>query len=79
MAEKLTAQQKRWQRQDDAHVLATAQEIQNDPKRHAAAKKEAASIAKEHEKRTQAMKQVADKSKSTTKTQSNTKVPGKKK
>lgn len=58
---KLTANDKKWMAQDDARTLAQAEAIKADPKRVAAAKKEAANMVKEQEQRTKALKTVANK------------------
>jgi hypothetical protein len=42
---KMTAEEKRWRAQDDAHALAAAEEILADKNRLAAAKKEAQKMA----------------------------------
>lgn len=82
MATKLTAEQQKWQAQDDAHILAQAESIKSDPKRITAAKKEAANMVKEQEQRAQAMKKVAGNATKTTvktSTKTQTKTPTKKK
>jgi len=88
------AQEKEWRAQDDAHMLAAAQEIKNDPTRLKNAQAAAGKMASEQEKRTKALKTVAGRQttvktgrtnsktqnkSNTPKTQSNTKIPGKKK
>jgi hypothetical protein len=61
MAPIMSAENKRWQRQDDARTLAMAQEIMSNKARHNGAVKEAKVMAREDEKRAKAMKQVASK------------------
>ena len=56
---KLTAEQKRWQAEDDARVLASAQRIAEDPARLRMAKKEAARMASETAKSAQRLVKVA--------------------
>ena len=88
----MTQQEKEWRAQDDAHVLAAAQEIKNDPSRLKNAQTAASKMLAEQEKRTNALKSVAGKTTqtkqssgskqakpATPKTTSNTKTPGKKK
>jgi len=58
---KLTLQDLKWQREDDARTLARAQEIIADKKRHSGAVKEAKNMVKTEEKRAMAMKKVAAK------------------
>ena len=56
---KLTPEQKRWQAEDDARVLASAQRIAEDPARLRMAKKEAARMASETAKSAQRLVKVA--------------------
>lgn len=63
MAPRLTAQDKQWQREDDARTLARAAEIKSSPVRLKGAVKEAKVIAKRSEDELKAMKQVAKRSK----------------
>jgi hypothetical protein len=59
MARALTAQDRKWQAEEDARSLAAANEIKKDKKRMTAAKKEAKTMAKEADTKAKAMKQVA--------------------
>ena len=56
----MTREEKRWQAEGDAHTLARAQEIQADKGRMGAAKKVAGQQAKELQKQTRAMQNVAN-------------------
>lgn len=58
-ASKLSAQEKKWQAQDDARTLATAEAIKNDAARMRAAKREAKKMAEEQEQQAMAMKTIA--------------------
>jgi len=71
----LTAQDKRWQREDDARTLVRAEEIKSSPVRMRAAVKEAKVIAKRTEKEAIAMKTVANKSGSKPIMRSNNQTP----
>ena len=55
---KLTAQDKQWERESDARTLAEAETIRTTPGRLSGAKKEAKVMAKQDEKRANAMKKV---------------------
>ncbi len=57
----MTTDEKRWQAEGDAHTLARAQEVQGDKSRMSAARKVAATQAKELQKQTTAMQNVARK------------------
>jgi len=59
MAPKMTAEQKRWQAEQDAHTLAEAQRIAEDRGRLGAAKKEARKMASDAAKRAQSLVKVA--------------------
>lgn len=61
MAKSVLAQQKDWQKEDDARVLAEAKQIQADPNRLKGAQEAAKRMADETEKRAKAMRQVAGK------------------
>lgn len=58
---RMTKEEKHWQAEGDAHTLARAQEVQGDPKRMSAAKRIAVEQAKELQKQTRAMQNVARK------------------
>jgi hypothetical protein len=58
-APKLSAQEKKWQAQDDARTLAMAEAIKNDTARMRAAKREAKKMAEEQEQQAMAMKTIA--------------------
>lgn len=58
---KLTAQEKKWQAESDARTLAESQVIMKDPKRLAAAAREAGTMAAKQEKDAKAMAKVAAK------------------
>ena len=80
MAPRLSAQDKKWQRESDAHTLAQAEEIKLSPSRMKGAVKEAKVMAKRTEIQVKAMKKVAGKAKSVTRrskpvTQTNKKTP----
>lgn len=64
---RMTAEDKRWQREDDARTLARAEEIIADRMRHTGAVSEAKKMVKAEEKRAAAMKKVARKKKKVTK------------
>jgi hypothetical protein len=53
----------KWQAQEDAHALARAVEIQSDRKRFGAAKKEAATMAKESQTKAQNLMNIAKRGK----------------
>ena len=57
----MTQQEKEWRAQDDAHVLAAAQEIKSDPSRLKNAQTAANKMVAEQEKRTNALKSIAGK------------------
>lgn len=57
---KLTAEERKWQAQDDAYTLARAEEIKASAGRQRAAKTAAKAMLKEEQKRTQALAKVAD-------------------
>lgn len=59
MTRALDAQDKKWQRENDAHTLAEAEAIKADKGRLSGAKKEAKIMVKETTKRQLAMKKVA--------------------
>jgi hypothetical protein len=59
VAQVVNAEEKRWRAQDDAHTLAQARVIQQDPERLAAAKAEAQRMAEEQLKQAAAMATVA--------------------
>lgn len=75
MAPRLSAQDKQWQREDDARTLARAEEIRLSPVRLKGAVKEAKVIAKRTEKQTLVMKAVANKSGLKTVVRSNKQTP----
>ena len=52
------AEEKKWQAQMDARTLADGQVITDDPKRLAAASKEAGAIAKERQEEADALRQI---------------------
>ena len=87
MPPKVSAQEKEWRAQDDAHTLAAAQEIQNDKTRLKAAQGAANKMLKEAENRANSLKKIAkpqrqaqtSSRRSTIKTKANTRIPGKKK
>lgn len=56
---KMTKEQKQWRAQDDAHTLAAAQQIAEDPARLKLAKNEAARMASDAAKRAQQLVTVA--------------------
>lgn len=56
---KMTAEEKRWRAQSDAHALAEAQRIAEDPSRLKMAKQEAARMASETAKSAQRLVKVA--------------------
>ena len=56
---KMTKEQKQWRAQDDAHTLAAAQQIAEDPARLKLAKTEAARMASDAAKRAQQLVTVA--------------------
>ena len=62
MGKSIAAQQKDWQKEDDARVLAEAKQIQADPARLKGAQEAAKRMADETEKRAKAMRQIAGKS-----------------
>jgi len=55
----MTAQDKKWQAQDDARTLAQANEIKSDPTRIRAAVKEAKVMVKEEQQRLTSISKVA--------------------
>lgn len=55
----MTRQEKEWQAQDDAHTLANAEVVKNDPTRLSAAKSAALKIADEEKDRAEAMGHVS--------------------
>lgn len=57
----LSKQDLAWRAQDDAHALASAEAIKNDPKRHKAAATAAQKMAKDAQDHAQSMKTVANK------------------
>jgi len=67
MAISMDAQEKKWQRESDAHTLAQAEEIKSDKGRLTGAKKEAKVMVKQTNKRAAAMKKVAGTKASTSK------------
>jgi len=56
---KLTAEEKRWQAESDAHTLAESEVIKGDPTRLEAAQKAAEEMAKEQRARADSMSAVA--------------------
>jgi len=68
----VAAQDKKWQREDDARTLANAEEIRSVPARLKGAVKEAKVMVKRDEKRAKAMKRVANKNKPVTRTNKKT-------
>jgi len=72
MSPRLTAQDKQWQRESDAHTLAQAEEIKSSPGRMKGAIKEAKVMAKRTEQQAKAMNKVATGGMTT---RSNTKLP----
>ena len=77
MAIPISADEKRWRAQDDAHTLAQARVIQQDPDRLAAAKVEAQRMADEQAEQAAAMRNVA-KSGGRTRAGASTSTPGRK-
>jgi len=63
MVVRISAEDKQWQREDDARTLARAEEIIANKSRHTGAIKEAKKMVKDEEKRAAAMKKVASKKK----------------
>ena len=61
MTGKLTADQKKWQAEDDARVLAEAASLRSDKARMGRAKTAAAAMVKEQEKRISGLRTVAKK------------------
>jgi len=59
MAPRMSAEEKKWRAQEDAHVLASANEIKNDPTRLKNAQTAANAMVEEQQKRTNALKSVA--------------------
>ena len=59
MAKSIVAQQKDWQKEDDARVLAEAKQIQADPNRLKGAQEAAKRMADDVAKRAKALGQVA--------------------
>lgn len=59
MAKSIAAQQKDWQKEDDARVLAEAKQIQADPNRLKGAQEAAKRMADDAAKRAKALGQVA--------------------
>lgn len=57
-----TAQEKRWQAEEDAYTLARAEELKKDPKRLTAARNKAAEQAAERQEQADALKKVARRS-----------------
>jgi hypothetical protein len=57
----MAVQEKQWQAQDDAHALARAEEIKNDPGRVKMAAAAAKKMQQESQQRADAMKKVAQK------------------
>lgn len=53
----------KWQAQEDAHTLSRAMEIQSDRKRFGAAKKEAATMARESQTKAQNLMNIAKRGK----------------
>jgi hypothetical protein len=64
MAKSVVAQQKDWQKEDDARVLAEAKQIQADPSRLKGAQEAAKRMAEDATKRAKALGQVAGRSSS---------------
>lgn len=58
MAPKLSAQDKKWQAQEDAHTLSRVNEITTDKTRFAAAKKAAGEMLTETKKRASSLQKV---------------------
>ena len=79
MAISISAQDKKWQAQNDAHTLAEAQTIMSDKTRLNAAAKQAVKMAKNSEKKTVAMKKVATKVQTKATPKPKAKASGKKK
>lgn len=59
MAEKLSAQEKKWRAEGDARTMAEYQNIMEDPKRKSAAIKAAKELASDLTKRAQVMNKAA--------------------
>ena len=59
MAKSVVAQQREWQKEDDARVLAEAKQIQADPTRMKGAQEAAKRMSDEAAKRAKALGQVA--------------------
>lgn len=59
MNRKMTAEEKKWQAQDDANILARYQELISDKTRLSAAKKEAKNQAQELNKRINALNKAS--------------------
>lgn len=64
MAKSVLAQQKDWQKEDDARVLAEAKQIQADPSRLKGAQEAAKKMSEDAAKRAKALGQVAGRSSS---------------
>lgn len=75
MARVMDAQEKKWQRESDAHTLAEAQVIKTDKKRHKGAVSEAKVMAKEQQRRARALNNVAKQKPGRAIVNSNTKIP----
>ncbi len=73
MAEVMSAQDKKWQAESDAHTLAEAETIKADKPRTNRAKTAARKMATEQQKRANAMNKIAAKPV----VKSNTRIPGK--
>jgi len=56
---RITAQEKKWEAENDARTLAKAIEIQQNRGRFSKAKKEASRMAKEQEKQANALKRIS--------------------
>ena len=78
MARGIDAQEKRWQREDDARTLGRAEEIKVDKKRLAGAKKEAKVMANADDKRLAALRKVASGKVASTKKPARKSSPAKK-
>lgn len=59
MVRVMDAQEKKWQRESDAHTLAEAQVIKKDKTRHKGAVKEAKVMARKQQRQAQALNNVA--------------------
>ncbi|RLC88890.1 MAG: hypothetical protein DRJ03_01225 [Chloroflexi bacterium] len=71
----ISADERKWRAESDAHSLAEAERIKLDPKRLSAAKKAAARLLAEEQKRATAMRKVAGSKKQESQTTQKRKSP----